>query len=78
MIVKINAFSVSIDFLQSAQQGELSVTSFKRMSVAVVTWNSKTTFLTDFKIIKLIMDALSVFMIFFKVLYQRINESILS
>ena len=78
MIVKINAFSVSIDFLQSAQQGELSVTSFKHMSVAVVTWNSKTTFLTDFKIIKLIMDALSVFMIFFKVFYQRINESILS
>ena len=37
MIVKINAFSVSIDFLQSAQQGELSVTSFKHMSVAVVT-----------------------------------------
>ena len=78
MIVKINAFSVSIDFLQSAQQGELSVTSFKHMSVAVVTWNSKITFLTDFKIIKLIMDTLSVFMIFFKVLYQRINESILS
>ena len=78
MIVKINAFSVSIDFLQSAQQGELSVTSFKHMSVAVVTWNSKITFLTDFKIIKLIMDALNVFMIFFKVLYQRINESILS
>ena len=41
MLVKINAISVSIVFLQSDLGRLLSVTSFILMSVAAVTWKSK-------------------------------------
>ena len=44
------------------------------MSVAVVTWKCKIPFITKFEIMKLKMDAFSIFMIFFKVLYQGIYE----
>ena len=45
MIVKINAFSVSIIFLQIALRSKLSITSFvHRSTVAVVTRKSKIPF----------------------------------
>ena len=50
MIVKINAFSPSIIFLQGALRIQLSITSFMQMSATVVTRNSKISFITKFKI----------------------------
>ena len=46
------------------------------MSVAVVvTWKSRIPFLTKFKNMKLKIDAFSICMIIFKVLYQRIYNN---
>ena len=78
MIVKIYAFSVSLNFLESALPRELPITSFMHRSVAVVTWKSKIPFLTKFKIMKLKIDAFRILMIFSQALYQGIYESILS
>ena len=74
MIVKIFAFSVSINFLQSALR---SINYFFHTQVNSDCSNMKVqnTFLTKFKIMKLKIDACSMFMIFW-VLYQRIYESI--
>ena len=50
MILKINAFSPSIIFLQGALRIQLSITSFMQMSATVVTRNSKISLITEFKI----------------------------
>ena len=74
MIVKIFAFSVSIILVQSALR---SINYFFHTQVNSDCSNMKVqnTFLTKFKIMKLKIDACSMFMIFW-VLYQRIYESI--
>ena len=61
MIVKIFAFSVSINFLRSALRS--SITSFIHMST-VAEHEIQNTFLTKFKIMKLKIDASNVLMIF--------------
>ena len=63
MIVKIFAFSVSINFLQSALR---SINYFFHTQVNSDCSNMKVqnTFLTKFKIMKLKIDACNVFMIF--------------
>ena len=63
MIVNILAFSVFIDFLQSALR---SISSFFHTQVNSDCSNMKVqnTFLTKFKIMKLKIDACNVFMIF--------------
>ena len=74
MIVKINAFSFSIIFLQSALWRKLSITPFIHVPVAVVTVQN--TLSTKFKIMKLKFDAFSSIYMNFKVHYQRIYELI--
>ena len=77
MIVKFNAFSVPMIFLSGLRR-QLSITFFVRMSVAVLTRKFKMPFLSKFKIMKLKIDAFSIFVMFIKVPYQRIHEYILS
>ena len=61
-MAKFTTFSVSIIFLQNALRRQLSITSFIPMSVAVLTCKSKILFLAKFKIMKLKIDAFSIFM----------------
>ena len=74
MIVKIFAFSVSINFLQSALRS-ISYFFHAQFNSGCSNMKVQNTFLTKFKIMKLKIDACSMFMIFW-VLYQRIYESI--
>ena len=77
MIVKTFAFSVSIYNFSSKCYTKQAINYFFHTQVNSGRGNTKVqnTFLTKFKIMKLKIDACSMFMIFW-VLYQRIYESI--
>ena len=75
MIVKIFAFSVSINFLQSALRS-ISYFFHAQFNSGCSNMKVQNTFLTKFKIMKLKIDACSMFMSFLSAVSKNLSISL--